>query len=463
MDAAQFRHPGPAAPRRCFTPNLTTKTSGMSQTSAAKTSSLSPTASTGGVVAFVIWSLSALAFGYAFFQRVAPSVMVPDLMAEFAVSGAVLGQLSALYFYPYAALQLPIGALLDRYGARAMLAGAVSLAAAGSVLFGLAQSLEQAYAGRFLIGTGSAVGFIGSLALAARWFPARQFAFLTGFSMFFAMMCGIGGQAPLAGAVEAIGWRGTMIWSGVFAAALAVVIALVVRNQPPQAGAAAAPRPWRDIAHGLSAAVRSAEVWRIGLLAMAMSGPMLAFGGLWGVSYLATAYDLSRPEAAFYASLTLLGWAAGAPLSGWLSDRIGRRKLPLVAGTAVNTGCLCLLALAPDLPLGVVAVLVFVTGASGACMVLTFALAREVTQRSIHGSVSGLINGLTVGAGAVLQPVIGALLDLNWDGTMDNGARVYAAADYRFAFLSLAGWAAMGLVLSFTLRETRCRPVPVLR
>ena len=63
----------------------------------------------------MIWSLSALAFGYAFFQRVAPSVMVNDLMAEFAVSGAVLGQLSALYFYPYAAMQLPIGALLDRH------------------------------------------------------------------------------------------------------------------------------------------------------------------------------------------------------------------------------------------------------------------------------------------------------------------------------------------------------------
>jgi sugar phosphate permease len=82
--------------------------------------------------ATLIWSLSALAFGYAFFQRVAPSVMVNDLMAEFAVSGAVLGQLSALYFYPYAAMQLPIGALLDRYGARLMLSIALLAAGAGS-------------------------------------------------------------------------------------------------------------------------------------------------------------------------------------------------------------------------------------------------------------------------------------------------------------------------------------------
>ena len=71
--------------------------------------------------AWFIWSLSALAFGYAFFQRVAPSVMVPDLMAEFSIGAAVTGYLSALYFYPYVALQFPLGALLDRFGVRRLL------------------------------------------------------------------------------------------------------------------------------------------------------------------------------------------------------------------------------------------------------------------------------------------------------------------------------------------------------
>jgi MFS family permease len=96
-------------------------------------------------------------------------------------------------------------------------------------------------------------------------------------------------------------------------------------------------------------------------------------------------------------------------------------------------------------------------------MVITFAIAREVSPKPLHGTVSGLVNGMTVAAGAVLQPVIGWLLDLRWDGMLLEGARVYQAADYRFAFIALLIWSGIGFALSFGLRETRCRPIPVLR
>ena len=62
--------------------------------------------------------LGASLYSYGFFQRVAPSVMVEDLMREFAVTAAVLGHLSAFYFYAYAGLQIPLGVLLDRLGPR---------------------------------------------------------------------------------------------------------------------------------------------------------------------------------------------------------------------------------------------------------------------------------------------------------------------------------------------------------
>ena len=417
-----------------------------------------------GWLAVLIWSLSALAFGYAFFQRVAPSVMVPDLMAEFAVSGAVLGQLSALYFYPYAAMQLPVGALLDRYGARIMLSLALLVAAAGSALFALASDISLAYAGRFLIGAGSAVGFIGSMALAANWFPPHLFAFLTGGSMFFAMMCGMAGQAPLALAVEAAGWRTTMLWAAAFAFGLSVLTALIVRNSPdPRSAAQENDIRWSEIWAGLRRSVRRREVWRLAIVAMAMSGPMLTLGVLWGVPFLTSAYGLDRPTAAFYTSLSLFGWALGAPFLGWLSDRIRLRKLPVVTCTFVNVLSLAAIALIPGLPLPVIAALFFLSGFTGGTMVITFAIAREVSPKPLHGTVSGVVNGMTVAAGAVLQPVVGWLLDLRWDGTMDGGARVYQAADYRFALIALVVWAAIGFALSLGLRETRCRPVPVLK
>ncbi len=186
----------------------------------------------GGFYAALIWSLAALSFGYAFFHRVAPSVMVTDLMTEFAIGGAMLGVLSALYFYPYVLLQIPLGALLETVGARILLTLALCTAGAGSLLFGFADSLYMAYFGRILIGIGCGVGFLGSLALAARWFPPSRFGFLAGLTMFIGMGSGILAQGPLALFVGNYGWRTSLLMLGAFGFVLAAVIFLLVRNQP---------------------------------------------------------------------------------------------------------------------------------------------------------------------------------------------------------------------------------------
>jgi len=127
----------------------------------------------GGKKAWLIWSLAAIAFGYAFLHRVAPGVMVHDLMRDFAISGTMLGALSALYFYPYFLLQIPLGALLDVLGTRYLLSFALFLAALGSILFGSANNIEIAYLGRFLIGVGFSVGFLSALTLTSKWFPKK--------------------------------------------------------------------------------------------------------------------------------------------------------------------------------------------------------------------------------------------------------------------------------------------------
>ncbi len=417
----------------------------------------------GGARAWLIWSLSALAFGYAFFQRVTPSVMVADLMREFAVGGAVLGYLSALYFYPYVILQIPLGALLDRLGARLLLTIALSIAALGSVLFGTAETLSAAYLGRVLIGVGSAVGFIGSLALAAKWFPPHRFAFLAGLAMFFAMMSGMLAQAPLALFVERYGWRAGMIDAGIFAAILAAVIFLVVRNSPALSGdqPSTPVTSWGDVWTGFKIAASTREIWKIAIVATAMTGPMLTIGGLWGTPYLISAYELTRPEAAFYVSLMLFGWAVGAPFCGWFSDRVRRRKLLLVGPSAVLCACLAIIVFVPGLPLWLTVALFTTTGFTGGGMAVTFALAREVSLPSNSGSAAGIVNAMTVASGAILQPLVGVILDWVWNGTMFNGSRIYASQDYRFAFILILTWAFAGFLMTLLLRETHAKNITV--
>jgi len=405
---------------------------------------------------WLIWSLSASAFGYAFFQRVTPGVMVSDLMRDFAIGGGMLGVLSALYFYPYFLLQVPLGALLDRLGARLLLSVAVFLAGLGSFVFGAAESLAVAYAGRILIGVGSAVGFLGSMSLAARWFPPQRFAFLTGLAMFLAMMSGVLGQGPLAVFVEAYGWRTSQWALGIFGVVLALLIFVVVRDAPPS-DRQTAPRdiqPWSDVWRGLRKAASLWNTWKIALVAGAMSGPMLVLGGLWGVPYFMQAYQLDRPQAAYLVSLLLFGWAIGAPASGWLSDRLHKRKAIVVCGLGVLTATLGAVALLPVPPLAVSTGLFILAGFSGAAMVPTFALVRETSEASIAGSVSGIVNALTVASGALLQPLVGVVLDVVWDGAVVDGSRIYQPENFQTAFTILFLTALGGLLVSLTLRES---------
>jgi len=413
----------------------------------------------GGFRAWIVWGLAAVAFGYAFIHRVAPGVMVQDLMAEFGLGGAMLGVLSALYFYPYVLLQVPLGAMLALVGTRIILTSALCLAALGALIFGIAEAPGTAYLGRVLIGIGSSVGFLGSLALAGAWFPPDRFAFLAGFTMFFGMISGVFGQGPLALLVEAFGWRLCMIMLGAAGAVLAALVFMLVRNSPSLGADASPPVPLSAVLSEMKGNLRRVmldrRVWAIAFVAATMSGPMLTLGALWGTPYLMVAYGLERSEAAGLVSLLLIGWAISAPLSGRISDRLGRRKPLLVFGSAGLVVMVGMLVVLPGLPLLASIGLLVMTGISGAAMTCCFALVREVMPAPLSGASVGIVNSLTVASGAVLQPLVGLVLDLAWDGRMIDSARYYAPEDYRLAFGVILISCVLGLVTAMRLPEPR--------
>ncbi len=401
-----------------------------------------------------VWSLAAISFGYAFFHRVAPSVMVSELMGEFAIGGAMLGTLSALYFYPYVLLQIPLGALLEQFGTRFLLSGALVVTAFGTFLFGAAEVIEFAYIGRVLIGIGSSVAFLGALALAATWFPASRAAFLAGLAMFFAMSCGTVAQAPLALLVDSIGWRACISVLGFVGVGLALTVLVFVRNSPHiSKSKETKAESWKIVWRDVGSAIILPDVWKIAIVAATLSGPMLALGGLWGTPFVMESYGLARPDAAFMMSFILLGWAVGAPASGLISDRLGKRKVVLVlASTGVIFGLMVLIVM-PQLPIWILACVIGLIGLSGGGMSATYALAREIMPAHLGGTATGIVNSMTVASGAILQPLVGFLLDIIWDGKLKAGVRIYDAEDYRLAFLSILGSAVIGFIAAIRISE----------
>jgi len=409
-------------------------------------------------IPWLFWGLAALFYCYGFFQRVAPSVMVDDLMRDFAVSAAVLGNLSAFYFYAYAGVQLPVGVLVDRFGARRVLAVAALACGAGSALFGMASTIEVAYMGRLLIGLGAAFTWVGTLKIVSVWFPANRFAMISGMTLMLGMGGGIGGQAPLAAFVDMVGWREAMVFAAIVAAVLAAVILLVVRDgkgdhsegpQPGQVG----------ILDGLKSAMSRRQTWFIGGFGFFMTAPMLSFGGLWGVPYMMSVHGLERPAAGLMASTMMIGWAIGAPLSGWLSDRIGRRKPLMMGGALVAVLTISAAIYLPGVSVLALRALLLINGIAAGCMVIGFAAAREHNKPEAGGASLGLVNMLVMASGAVFQPLIGLLLDAKWDGVVVAGARVYGIDAYNWAFLTLSICGIGAFLAAFMVKETHCRQV----
>lgn len=431
------------------------------------------------LLAYAGWLVAAGFFFYAWVLRVAPSVTVEPLMRDFAVGGAIVGNLSAVYFWAYAALQIPCGLFTDRWGPRRVLTVAILVTGCGCAVMGFAPTIETAYAGRALIGFGAAFAFVGSMVIAALWLPARRFAFFSGVALAVGLAGGVVGQGPLAAAVAALGWRDYMAVLAGWALIHALLAWLLIRDRPrsgahgrPDGAIPATPGPatpgpatpgpaplaQEPMRNSLVRALRRPQNFLIATFAFLMSVPILAFGGLWGVPYTVARFGVDTTAAGFAMAAMLLGVACGGPLWGLLSDRLGRRKPILLAGGLLGLAAIGGAIYLPGLPFAAFQVCVFLAGFGGSAMVTAFALGREQNDARSAGTALGLINMCTVMSGAVSQPLIGLMLDLSWAGETVNGARVYGLPAYEEAFLLLPAAYAAGLLIWLMLKETHARP-----
>lgn len=403
---------------------------------------------------FLAWGTATMFFFYAWVLRVSPSVMVSELMRDFAVGGAILGNLSAFYFYGYSTMQVPVGVLMDRFGPRRLLTISAVACTAGCVLFAASGGALSASLSRLVIGAGAAFGLVGAMTIAGQWFPAHRFALLSGLAIMMGMVGGVFGQAPARLSVEALGWRETMIMFSAGGLILAVAAWSFVRDKPVPIG-----MRQRSVWGSLGAVFRNRQVWLNAIAGLGCTAPLLGFAGLWGVPYFETRYEIDRASAAGMTSLVLIGLAIGSPFFGWLSDWMRRRRLPLVFGLLVCLISFAALVYVPEVPIGVASVLALTCGFGAGSQISCFAAARESSPSALSATTLGITNGLVTSAGAVFQPLIGSLLDIGWAGEIEGGARIYNLVTFQVALVAVTIGTTIGLLAALATRETYCRPL----
>lgn len=415
--------------------------------------------------AWLSWAMWGLGVGFyvmAFYQRVAPAVITTELMRDFSIGAAALGNLSAFYFYAYVGMQIPTGLLADHWGPRKLLTSGAVTAGIGSLIFALAPSLIWANLGRLLIGGGVAVAYVACLKLSAHWFPARRFSLITGLALFWGLIGAVGAGVPLRLLVDHFSWRSVMLVSALVILALAVAAWVFIRDDPSEKGYLSyAPASVDDTGPGPLAGLKQVlgfrNTWLLAWIPAGLAGPQLAFAGLWGVPYIMVRYQLAATEAAAVCSLMLVCMAVGGPLLGALTDRWGRRKpLYLIASLATSLGW-SLVVFVPDLPLGIFLVLISLIGLASGAMIIGFAWSKESVPLPLAGTAAGVINMGTMLGPTILQPAIGLVLDAMWAGQTQDGVRVYGLEAYQAGFVLMVIWSLLSCGLLLAAKETYCK------
>ncbi len=402
------------------------------------------------------------AYVLSFFQRFAPAGIATDLAAAFNTSASSLGALAATYFYVYTLMQVPTGILVDSFGARRILLLGGVVGGTGSLLFGLANGLELALLGRTLIGLGVSVTFIAMLKIIAVSFEERRFATLVGLAMLIGNLGSVLAGAPLSWLAQVISWRGIFVALAAVSVLLGVACWVLVRERPVLAGKPE-PKPKFDralVLAGLGSVLRNRDTWPTVCVNFGLCGSFFAFAGLWATPFLTQARGMARAVAANHLSLYFVGFALGCVAIGMLSDWLGKRKPVLIASSHLYLLIWLVLLWGPALPLLASYALFTLMGLVTAAFTLTWSCVKEVNAPLLSGLSTSVTNMAGFLAGALLQPLVGWVMDRSWQGGLTaSGARLFSPQDFHGGLLLLAALAAFGAVASWWIRETGCRNI----
>ncbi len=409
---------------------------------------------------WLVWGLAASAFFIEYFARVAPGVMIDSLMRDFKVQALALGSLSAFFYYTYVGMQIPVGILVDRFSLRWLLTSMIFICGLGCLIFASTTHLGIAAFARLMMGFGAAFAFVSALKVASVWFPAHQFGLLAGLTQALGMLGAAVGQMPMAYLVVHLGWRQTLFFIASLMILLSALVAILVRDRVKPLTSVLAKKslmhsPWS----GLMKVLKNPQSWWNALFAGLLFAPTAALAELWGVKFFRQTYHLSNEIAAMGIGLIFIGWTLGGPLTGWISDKIKRRKIILILSACFSLFFASLVIMLPNLSLGILFSLLFLYGLANTGVATAYAVASEINPQAVAGTSVAFANMASVIIGAGFQPLIGWLLEKKWDGTVVDGLAFYSNADFRSALFILLVSLTLAVLVACGIKETYCQRV----
>lgn len=412
--------------------------------------------------AWLVWGLATTFYFSDYLARVAPGVMHHLLQMDFGMNEAGFGIITASFYIPYILMQIPVGLTVDRLSIRTILTVMSLITAVGCVVFGMSQGLLSASIGRMLIGFSAAFAFISALRLATSWFPPAMLGLLAGLTQALGMLGAATGEAPVSFLVSAVGWRNSMfVMAGLFTV-LAWLLYQFVHDRPGEKRHSTKTAPTLTILNSLGRVLSHKQTWINAFYAGFLFAPTAVIGEALGPAYLQFGRGISDHAAAFATGLIFIGWGIGGPFSGWLSDRLGRRKPVMIISAVAGLILISLIVYLPEMSITTAYILLFMYGFTNTGVAIAYAVSTELHSREVVGTAIAFTNMASILVGALMQPLVGHLIDLV-AGARSYNVQALMLSDFQSGLRILPICSLIALVLGLMVKETNCHPQYVSR
>lgn len=408
--------------------------------------------------AWLVWGLAAAFFFSDYLARVSIGVMHRSLQVDFGINEAGFGILAASFYVPYIIMQIPVGLTVDRFSIRGILTVMSLLTALGCCVFGLADGIVMASAGRMLIGFSAAFAFVSALRLATSWFPPLMLGLLAGLTQALGMLGAAAGEAPVSFLVTNVGWRHSMLIIAFLFIALAGLLYQFVQDRPGSKRREIKVQPHISVFESLKIVLSHRQTWLNALYAGFLFGPTAVIGESNGPAYLQYGRGLTAHSAAFATGLIFIGWGISGPLSGWISDRMGRRKPLMILSAICGVVLTSIIVFYPNMSETMTYVLFFLFGLTNTGVAIAYAVSTEIQENKVMGTTIAFTNMASIFVGAIMQPLVGRLIDLS-SGSRAFNVETVLLSDFQAGFKILPLCSLIALILAFTVKETYCRPI----
>ena len=411
----------------------------------------------------LIFAAISIAYLISYFHRSATAVVGPELINELSLEPAALGLLGSMYFWAYAAAQLPAGILADTWGPRKTMSIFALIAAVGGVIFGLCSDVSLLTVGRFLVGLGVGFIYVPALRILTEWYRPDEMATTNGLLLSVGNTGAMISAAPLVLLMTYFGWRHVFI----IVAAVTVVCALftwvAVRNKPTELGFPSArelqgleplpPAPPVKLGAALSSVFSKKKFYLLCLLMFCYYGTLMSVGSLWAGPYLQHVYELSKQVTGNIIMMFPLGMVFGCPLAGFISDKIVKsRKKVLLGGAILHAlAYIPLIWMPGELSQMQLYMLFLWYGLTGGAFVTCYACAKETTQPQFAGTAMGALNVFVFAGGACYQQVQGLVLG-SYEVVREG---VFSIAAYQSAMQVAFFGLIVGIILFMFFKEER--------